>query len=62
MRPPISRETCGTYAGANAHKRHSETLCAPCRQAAADYVREWRRRTGRTRHTLQPLHRDGGPS
>lgn len=33
---------CGTYAGAQYHRRHGEPVCDPCRAAAAAYVRKWR--------------------
>lgn len=55
MKAAIVRDNCGTYAGANAHKRRDENLCDPCRVAAADYVRDWRRRSGRTTRALQPV-------
>lgn len=55
MKPPVRREKCGTYAGAVAHSHHGEARCDACRQASTDYVREWRRRTGRTTRTLTPL-------
>ena len=29
--------------------------CQPCRKAAADYMREYRRRTGQTKTTLLPV-------
>lgn len=55
MKPPRIRIACGTYAGVNAHKRYSEQQCDRCRAAQAEYMREWRRRTGRTTSTLQPI-------
>lgn len=36
---------CGTYAGMSRHRRRYEEPCAACKQAAADYVASWRRRT-----------------
>jgi hypothetical protein len=42
-------DRCGTYAGWNAHKYLGEEPCPPCKRAHADYMREWRLRTGRTR-------------
>jgi len=38
---------CGTYAGAVAHKAAKEPTCPACKQAAADYQRMWRFRTGK---------------
>lgn len=37
---PVIREKCGTYAGYRAHRRYSETLCQPCRDAMNAYRRE----------------------
>ena len=37
----------GTYARFQQHKREGEEPCAACRQANADYVREWRQRPGK---------------
>jgi len=36
------RPPCGTRSGYNAHLRHGETYCQPCRDAAAAYQRELR--------------------
>lgn len=38
---------CGTYTGWNHHKKHKETVCQPCQDAATAYMRSWRFRTGR---------------
>lgn len=46
---PWTSEKCGTYAGWNEHKRNSEPPCNPCKRAHADYMREWRLRTGRVK-------------
>ena len=35
----------GTYAGYVAHTAGGSTPCAACRRAAADYQREWRKRS-----------------
>lgn len=45
--------TCGTYAGANAHKKYSDPTCAACRKAAADYAAWWRFKTGQQRSLRQ---------
>jgi hypothetical protein len=36
------RPSCGTYGGYQAHLRRKETPCQPCRDAAAEYQRNWR--------------------
>ncbi len=41
---------CGTYAGWNDHQRNKEPPCRACKTAQADYMREYRLRTGRTRY------------
>lgn len=46
---PWVDERCGTYAGWNAHKYLGEKPCPPCQAAQAQYVREWRLRTGRVK-------------
>jgi hypothetical protein len=51
----VTRDNCGTYAGANAHKRYGEKPCDPCRLATNEYQRAWRHRTGRNTHTLVPV-------
>ncbi len=33
---------CGSYAGAQVHRKRGEPPCDPCRQAAAEYMREYR--------------------
>jgi len=40
---------CGTYAGWNQHKTHGTDVCAACREAQRVYMKQWRRRTGRTK-------------
>jgi len=42
-------ERCGTYAGWNDHMRSGEPVCDACKRAHADYMREWRLRTGRVK-------------
>ena len=49
---PVIREKCGTPAGWNAHNYYGETQCAPCLRAKADYMQDWRLRTGRTKYKL----------
>jgi hypothetical protein len=46
---PWQSENCGTYAGWNEHQRNHEPACDRCKRAQADYMREWRLRTGRVR-------------
>jgi hypothetical protein len=46
-------ERCGTYSGANRHKRRKETLCGPCRQAHAAYMAEFRARSGPSLQTQE---------
>lgn len=43
-RTRASRENCGTYSAAQRHRRRGEKPCPPCREAAAAYMREHRRR------------------
>ena len=38
---------CGSYAGWNEHQRCHEPPCPPCRRAHAEYMQQWRLRTGR---------------
>ncbi len=33
----------GTYGGAQLHRKRGEDMCDPCRKAAADYMRQYRR-------------------
>lgn len=33
----------GTYAGSQRHRLDGEAPCEPCRQAGAEYMREWRK-------------------
>jgi hypothetical protein len=52
-------ERCGTYAGAQQHRRRKEPACDECREAQREYVRSLRARQGpakdrwwvRTRHS-----------
>ena len=46
---PWQDDRCGTYAGWNAHRHCGEPPCDDCRRAQADYVRDWRLRTGRVK-------------
>jgi hypothetical protein len=50
--PPTLRATCGTNAGWNAHTKHRERPCMPCKVAHAEYQDEWRHRTGRNKARL----------
>ncbi len=36
----------GTSARYQQHRKEGEPACEPCRVAAADYCRDWRRKTG----------------
>jgi 5-methylcytosine-specific restriction endonuclease McrA len=38
--PATHDERCGTYAGYKAHRKRSEELCQPCRDAMNEYRRE----------------------
>ena len=49
---PTLRATCGTNAGWNAHSKHRERPCMPCKVAHAEYQDEWRHRTGRNKARL----------
>ncbi len=49
------RKTCGTYAGAIAHTRYDDDLCAGCREAQRTYMREYRRRKRFVGSVLVPL-------
>lgn len=57
--PRKSLAVCGTNAGYQAHIRHHEPTCKPCRDATAEYMREYRARTGRVRFRLVPIERAG---
>jgi hypothetical protein len=46
---PLCGDKRGTYAGWNVHKRNGEEPCEDCRHAQAEYVAEWRLRTGRVK-------------
>lgn len=37
---PRQLQPCGTYAGAQRHRVHGETVCAACEQATRDYKAE----------------------
>ncbi len=37
-------DRCGTYAGAQVHRRQDEKLCDPCRQAHAAHIAAWRKK------------------
>ena len=39
----MSDDRCGTYAGAQVHRRNREKPCDPCRLASNDYMRERRK-------------------
>lgn len=47
---------CGTYAGYQQHRRERTGPCGICYQAHADYMRDYRRRTGLTRTVGVPVH------
>lgn len=40
--PPTIRETCGSYAGYSAHKRHKEIACEECKAALRAYKKVYR--------------------
>lgn len=44
MRIDQIRDTCGTSAGYQVHRKRSETPCGPCRTAQAEYMRQYRKR------------------
>ena len=44
-----SSSACGTYAGAQQHRKRGEEVCQPCRNAAAAYLRDWRARNPQSR-------------
>lgn len=50
--PPVKRDICGDMKGWNAHNRHGERQCMPCKVAHAEYQNEWRHRTGRSHSRL----------
>ena len=52
---PWHDDRCGSYAGYNAHNLLGEAPCDPCKHARADYMREYRLRTGRTRGMQIPI-------
>jgi WhiB family redox-sensing transcriptional regulator len=39
-----SRGRCGTYSGAQAHRKRGERPCEACRRARTEYTREMRKR------------------
>ncbi len=39
----MSGERCGTYAGAQVHRRQGEPNCDDCRRAHAAYIAKWRK-------------------
>ena len=49
---PVHRDICGEYKGWNAHRRHNENQCEPCKKAAADYARDRRHKTGESKSSL----------
>lgn len=53
--PAVRRETCGTYAGWQAHQKRYEIACMACQEANATHVRVWRINTGRTQALSIPL-------
>ena len=48
-------EKCGTYAGWNVHQRCAEPPCPECRRAQAEYMQQWRLRTGRQKSVRMRL-------
>ena len=38
----VTREQCGTYAGAQQHWRKKEIVCSPCRKAASERSKQYR--------------------
>jgi hypothetical protein len=47
----------GTQRGWNQHKYRQEPQCDACRAWQTEYVKAWRRRTGRTTRTLVPVEK-----
>lgn len=43
---PSPRDICGTYSGAQQHRRRGERPCEDCLRAAADYIRDYRQHKG----------------
>lgn len=48
-------ERCGTYRGAQAHRKRGEKPCDPCKAAQNAYVKQWRTRNA---ERAAELHRD----
>lgn len=42
--PPTKRDNCGTYAGYKKHRKHTEEICLPCREAMRAYRREYHKK------------------
>jgi hypothetical protein len=40
----VMADGCGTYGGAQGHRKRGELVCDRCKAARADYMRELRRR------------------
>lgn len=53
--PEHPYRVCGTYAGWSNHTRLKQEPCDMCQDAHAEYMREWRWRTGRVRSRLVRL-------
>lgn len=47
-------EKCGTYAGAQQHRKQGEQVCKSCRHATSVYMGQWRARNGRTKNAVVP--------
>lgn len=51
----ISRETCGSYAGYQAHQKRNEVSCVMCVDANTVRLRVWRIATGRIKSLNIPI-------
>lgn len=49
----VCREKRGTITGVNRHNRAKDPLCRACRQARADYMREYRERSAAGKRAVQ---------
>lgn len=53
--PTVNRESCGTYAGYQAHQKRNEVSCVMCVDANTVRLRVWRIHTGRIKSLNIPL-------
>lgn len=57
LKPAVTREQCGTRAGANYHRDHGEHKCGPCLEAQRAYNREtYHRNKGPAKRNGRPPH------